>query len=151
MKSNTESLRELVSLVANNAPEEVILDKGMEIKAQIIEAWNQLGDDMNLLDSFIKTFAPDKTFPYGWEIGRTPSPEKIRDAAKAARIKTVIRIATEIADERGSVTSTEIADRLIAEGDSRPRKNIMVSVGNILGKSADWQKVGGGEYAKKGT
>jgi hypothetical protein len=27
----------------------------------------------------------------------------------------------------------------------------MVSVGNILGKSADWQKVGIGEYAKKGT
>ena len=151
MQSNTESLRELIRLVGSEAPKEEILAKGMEIKAQLLEEWVQLGTDMHLLDTLIETFAPDKTFPYGWETSRTPSLGKIRDAAKAARIKTAIRLATEIADEKGNVTSAEIADRLIAEGDSRPRKNIMVSVGNILGKSVDWQKVGGGAYAKKTT
>lgn len=151
MKSNTELLRELARLIANNAPKEEILHKGMEIKAQIIEAWQRLGADMSLLDSLVKTFAPDETWPSGWRINPTPSPEKVRDTTKAVRIKTVLRIATEIADEKRAVTSAEIADRLITEGDSRPKKNIMVSVGNILGKNMDWQKVGIGEYAKKGT
>ena len=149
MKANTESLRELIRLVGNEAPKEEILAKGMEIKAQIIEEWQQLGTDMHLLDTLIETFAPDEAWPSGWKITPTPSPEKVKDAAKAAKIKTVIRLATEIAGERGSVTSAEIADRLSEQGDSRPRKNMMVSVGNILGKSADWRKVGSGEYAKK--
>jgi len=147
--SNTEAFRELIILVANNATKKAILEKGMEIKAQILKEWHQLGEDMQVLDSIIKAFAPDQAFPYGWETGRTPSRQKLEDTAKTARIKTVIRLATEIAAKKKIVTTAEIADRLVAEGDSRPRKNIMVSVGNILAKSEDWVKMNSGEYANK--
>jgi hypothetical protein len=149
MSSNIEAFQALVTLVANKATKEAIIEKGIEIKEQILKEWDQLGDDMQFLDSLIKAFAPDELFPYGWEISRTPSRRKFEHTAKATRIKAVLRIAEQIAGDKGVVTSVEIADRLVAEGDSRPRRNIMVSAGNILGKSDNWEKVAPRTYVKK--
>jgi len=160
MKSdNTEELRQLAALVTNRAAEEEIVQKASEIKTRLISSWQEIIKAVNVVDGLVATFAssqqwqPGLVFSSGMTINqprmvvpipRAPMPRIT--TPKAVNADVVLRIANDFATKGQVVKSKQVAARLRAEGDTRPKKSVETSVSNILARRG-WRKVHPGEYA----
>ena len=149
---NTE-LTELAALVAAHAPEGQIVQKAHDIKSHLFTTSQELGLAVKVVDSLVAAFAPNHEWQQGLSTSASSGPQRMirspKPVSRGTGIEAVLRIASEMASKEGVVTSKQVAKRLRAEGDSRPERSIMISVGNILAKDKAWRKIRPGEYVAK--
>ena len=153
----SERLREILSLIVDQAPESKILAKAKQLKIDISTSWMELQEGISILDGVVKAFTTSKDWQRGFWF---PSPPPIvavqpprfigqgtgtsRPAFLVARPERILEVAHGAAKE-GKVTTKIIVNQLRAEGDQRPERSLAVSVGNVLTRHG-WQRVEPGKY-----
>lgn len=148
MSRHIDDIREVMTLVTDNAPEDIVLTRAREAKTKLLDERAEIMSTIDLLDKLITTFAPDAAWKrgalYPEASGIPPLPSA---SAGSARKRIVLDIAnTLLADDDSTITTKAIVEQLLSEGERGTPKNLATSVGNILTFSGKWRRVRTGEY-----
>lgn len=151
-----ELFKELGNLTQSDAPKEQIIAKALEVKLYIQDFRDELARAMNLLDSTVLMYAPNKDWQLGLPLdkGKLTSSASSRLASttalssKSNATKTSPEHILEVANRlfpKGIVENERIIAELKHEGDTRPDRYIGRSVGNTLNRNG-YKRIGLGKY-----
>jgi hypothetical protein len=145
-------VKDLMKAIAEDASKSDVLILARKAKIDLSEVWSEYQRAINLVDSLVATYAPQKDWTVGWWSPEVTAKQLNPPIAPVLvqmpdRKEKVLAIAEEIKANGGKIILVSaIMERLRAQGDQRTATKMAISVGNILSWSKKWKKVASGQY-----
>jgi hypothetical protein len=145
-------VKDLMKAIAGDVPSSEVIRLATQAKIDLSAVWSEYQQAINMVDTLVKTYAPQKDWAVGWwspevtakQLSPPPAPvlAQIPD-----RKEKVLAMAEELkTNGEKIITVSTIMERLRAQGDQRTATKMAISVGNILAWSKKWKKVSPGKY-----
>ena len=156
---------QVLRLATENAPVDEFVNKAREAKEEISSAWWELYRRSNVLDNLVADLAPEVEWHTGVNTGgRDPYGRPTADLrvveaprfsvrqvpGRAARSDRIIEIADALseADDDDTVYTSAVVEALQREGYEGNKRNLSVSVGNVLFRADGWMRQAAGKYIR---